>query len=334
MQDDLQIPSSLRPKLANLDTPVKVAMIRSSQVLTLPPPAATTTALPPSPTKSTRQLKEKEKDKKKDKSVRTPKTSHAPNPFMFNKGTPTKGLRKTRSSGSLGDSPRGIPYSQMPANNSAYNLNLGPEETAAMKFMFPSLEDSDPRSDSPPLLPPPTLAELQDGVSNPPSANGRGSGSSGHVRGSSFDSSSPRATLRLGGKSNESTMQSNVPGFLKIASRSTVYLEGSSSWMGTSNGSGSGTWNRTGSATGTGLSMGLGNRSRPRVGSGAKGQSILVKDRTVERERKDTEKSIQNKERDWTPDKFNAMLSQTKVTDFDTERLKKLRIMLRNETTT
>jgi hypothetical protein len=104
--------------------------------------------------------------------------------------------------------------------------------------------------------------------------------------------------------------------------------------MGTSNGSGSGTWNRTGSATGTGLSMGLGNRSRPRVGSGAKGQSILVKDRTVERERKDTEKSIQNKERDWTPDKFNAMLSQTKVTDFDTERLKKLRIMLRNETTT
>lgn len=320
-------------------------MVRSNQVLTLPPPAATTTELPPSPTKSTRygtmKEKEKDKDKKKDKfkteGARTPKSSHAPNPFMFNrgnasnKGTPKKGLRRTQSSGSLNDSPRGIPYSQMPANNSAYNLNLGPSEAPAMQFMFPSLEDSDPRSDSPPLLPPPNLAQLQDGVvSNSP--YGQDGGSSGHVRGTSFDSSSPRPTIRLGGGSKDSTLQFNAQGMSKIGSRSTVYLEGTgSSRMGTSNGSGS----PSGTGAMTGLSMGLGNRSRPRVGSGPKGQSIIVKDHTV-RERKETEKSIgpQNKERDWTPDKFNALLSQTKVTEIETERLKKLRIMLRNESTT
>jgi hypothetical protein len=38
LQDDLQIPSTLRPKLANMDGSVKAAMVKSSQVLALNPP--------------------------------------------------------------------------------------------------------------------------------------------------------------------------------------------------------------------------------------------------------------------------------------------------------
>ncbi|KAF9223697.1 hypothetical protein BS17DRAFT_781078 [Gyrodon lividus] len=40
--DDLQIPSTLRPKLANMDATVKAAMLKSSHVLTANPSAATT----------------------------------------------------------------------------------------------------------------------------------------------------------------------------------------------------------------------------------------------------------------------------------------------------
>ncbi|EJD48988.1 hypothetical protein AURDEDRAFT_112727 [Auricularia subglabra TFB-10046 SS5] len=45
MLDDLQIPSTLRPKLATLESPVKAAMIRSSQFLTLTSASPVTTSL-------------------------------------------------------------------------------------------------------------------------------------------------------------------------------------------------------------------------------------------------------------------------------------------------
>ncbi|CAG7849173.1 SubName: Full=Uncharacterized protein {ECO:0000313/EMBL:CCA68783.1} [Serendipita indica DSM 11827] len=329
MLDDLQIPSTLRPKLEGLDTPVKAAMLKSSHVLTIPPPSGVP-QLPSegsvSPTKSKfGKDKEKTKDKKTWKEKDKFKTEnfseskqHAPNPFMFNrnggasgKNTPKKGVRRTQSSGSLGDSPRGIPYSQMSpgGNGSSYQLGLGVGQEQALKYMFPSLED-DPfsRADSPPLMPPPTLAQLQDGYV-------------GHVRGSSFDSSLgiPRP--------------SSAQGDPKSASRTSLYFHGtgSSSGIGTSNGSGgsrngTGNWNSGGTVSG--LSMGLGNQSRPRVGSGSHGQAILVKDRTT------SQKDLKNatvKERDWTPGRFSVMLSQTKSTELEVERLKKLRIMLRNE---
>ncbi|KAG8798763.1 hypothetical protein FRC17_007334, partial [Serendipita sp. 399] len=263
MLDDLQIPNTLRPKLQGLETPVKAAMLRSSQVLTIPPPAnVPQLPLEPSasPTKSkfgkdkekTNKGTKREKDKFKTENLSESK-QHPPNPFMFNrngnasgKSTPKKGLRRTQSSGSLGDSPVGIPYSQMSPgkNGSSYNLGLGVGQEQALKFMFPSLEDPFSRPDSPPLIPPPNIAQLQNG-------------SGGHLRGNSFDSGSGLGR--------------------PFGSQSTLYLHGtgSSSALGTSNGSGSASgW---GSTSG-GVGMGLGNQSRPRVGSGSHGQAILVKD--------------------------------------------------------
>ena len=59
-QDDLQIPETLRPKLQNLDTPVKAAMVRSSNMLTLKHPSGSAasdarTAHQGSPTPSLRR---------------------------------------------------------------------------------------------------------------------------------------------------------------------------------------------------------------------------------------------------------------------------------------
>ena len=59
-QEDLQIPETLRPKLQNLDTPVKAAMVRSSNILTLKLPngsvaSDTTPAHQGSPTPSLRR---------------------------------------------------------------------------------------------------------------------------------------------------------------------------------------------------------------------------------------------------------------------------------------
>lgn len=321
-QDDLQIPSTLRPKLQNLDTPVKAAMIRSSQVLTIPPSSSTTTGPSPStptssPTKSKFKgtHKEKKVNKFQTEKYGGTKSSHAPNPFMFNrsgggsgKTTPKKGgLRRTQSSGSLDGSPRGTlgtPYSQMPPGNpseSSYNLGLGNGQEAALKFMFPSLGGDGEEE----LVPPPTLAQLQNGYVPPV----------GHVRGSSFDSGmGSRSDLNLA----------------KNGSQSTVYLNGTgtgSSWgIGTSSGSDSlrGTGNST-------VGMSHGNRSRPRVGSGSHGQAVLVKDRPVGSKEKEEGKYGTVRERDWTPAKFSTMLAQTKSIDLEVERLKKLRIMLRNE---
>jgi hypothetical protein len=304
-------------------------MLRSSQVLTIPPPS-TSSVIPPSPgelssspTKSKfGKDKEKKAGKEKDKfrtenySNASP-TKHAPNPFRFNqnggnsgKTTPKKGgLRRTQSSGSLDDSPKGTPYSQMPpGGGSPYNLKLGTGQEQALQFMFPSL-DKDPfsRSDSPPLMPPPNLALLQNGFV-------------GHVRGSSFDSGTGQ-TAHLG-------------------SQSTLYLHGNgSSGAGTSRGSASGgsgnrtnSWVGTGSSAGHGIGMGLGNHSRPRVGSGSHGQAILIKDRAArDKENEDKFNALKERERDWTPGKFSTMLSQTKSTELEVPKLKKLRIMLRNE---
>ena len=302
------------------------------------PPASNAPSLPSassvfstSPTKSKfGKDKEKKSGKEKDKfatenfSNPSP-TKHAPNPFMFNrnggnsgKTTPKKGgVRRTQSSGSLDNSPHGTlgtPYSQMPpggSSGSPYNLKLGTGQEQALQFMFPSL-DSDPfsRPESPPLMPPPTLAQLQNGFV-------------GHVRGSSFDSNSG-LRAQLG------------------ASQSTLYLHGngSSSGHGTSRGSASGgsgnglkSWTGTGSSAGHGVGMTLGNYSRPRVGSGANGQAVLVKDRLAakEKEKEDKFATLKEREKDWTPAKFSTMLSQTKSTELEVERLKKLRIMLRNE---
>lgn len=196
-----------------------------------------------------------------------------------------------------------------PAGGSPYNLKLGTGQEQALQFMFPSL-DNDPfsRADSPPLMPPPTLAQLQNGYV-------------GHVRGSSFDSSSGTAVL---------------------GSQSTLYLHGngSSSGPGTSRGSASGgsgnglkSWVGTGSSAGHGVGMALGNNSRPRVGSGANGQAVLVKDRLAakEKEKEDRFATLREREREWTPGRFSTMLAQTKSTELVVERLKKLRIMLRNE---
>ncbi|KAF7965950.1 hypothetical protein HWV62_40752 [Athelia sp. TMB] len=52
--DDLQIPFSLRPKLATMDSTVKAAMLKSSQVLTLTPAVPTA---PPSPPPTPRTLR-------------------------------------------------------------------------------------------------------------------------------------------------------------------------------------------------------------------------------------------------------------------------------------
>ncbi|KIM33287.1 hypothetical protein M408DRAFT_326062 [Serendipita vermifera MAFF 305830] len=325
MLDDLQIPPTLRPKLQGLDGPVKAAMIRSSHVLTIPPPSSApvhpsaSSVFATSPTKSKfGKDKDKKAGKDKDKfgtenfSSASP-TKHAPNPFMFNRNggnsgrtTPKKGgIRRTQSSGSLDNSPQGTlgtPYSQMPpGGGSPYNAKLGKGQEEALQFMFPSLEN-DPfsRSDSPPLMPPPTLAELQSG------------GYVGHLRSSSFDSNSGPG--RLG------------------ASQSTLYLHGNGSGLGTSRGSasgGSGTGQKSWMGTGSSVGMTHGNQSRPRVGSGANGQAILVKSK--EKEKEDKFATLKERERDWTPARFSAMLSQTKSTELEVERLKKLRIMLRNE---
>ncbi|KAG8860795.1 hypothetical protein FRB91_000582 [Serendipita sp. 411] len=329
MLDDLQIPNTLRPKLKGLETPVKAAMLRSSQVLTIPPPSGAP-QLPSepssSPTKSkfgkdkekTQKGAKKEKDKFKTENFSESK-QHAPNPFMFNrngngsgKSTPKKGLRRTQSGGSLGDTPVGIPYSQMSpgGNGSSYNLGLGAGQEQALQFMFPSLEDPFARPESPPLMPPPNIAQLQNGYG-------------GHLRGNSFDSGS--------GLGRPSSLLDKS---LNLGSQSTLYLHGtgSSSGLGTSNGSGSASGSRNGAggwgSPSGGLSMGLGNQSRPRVGSGANGQAILVKDRAAGS--KDAVPGTV-REREWTPGRFSTMLSQTKSIDLEVERLKKLRIMLRNE---
>jgi hypothetical protein len=305
--------------------PVKAAMLRSSHVLTLPGPVTSADA-ETSPTKSKfGKEKEKTKDKKtlreKDKfkteNFSQPESKHPVNPFMPSrngtpkKGTPKKGpLRRTQSSGSLGDSPRGTPYSQMkPGNGSQYNLGLGDGQESAIRYMFPSLQD-DPfaRPDSPPLMPPPTLAQLQGGFVS-------------HVRGSSFDSAS--AVPRPGSAGGS-------PRAVKLSSGSPIFQHGngSSSQMGTTNGSQSGS---SGVGSGRGAPMTHGNGSRVRVGSGSYGQAILVKDRSAANQ--DTKYGTV-KERDWTPAKFSSMLAQTKAIDLEVERLKKLRIMLRNESAT
>jgi len=78
--------------------------------------------------------------------------------------------------------------------------------------------------------------------------------------------------------------------------------------------------------------MGLGNHSRPRVGSGSHGQAILVKDRASrEKENEDKFNALKERDRDWTPGNFSTMLSQTKSIELEVPKLKKLRIMLRNE---
>ena len=306
---------------------MKAAMLRSSHVLTIPPPSTSSIVLPSSlelsssPTKS-KFGKEKEKKAGKEKEIfktenysNASPTKRAPSPFIFNrnggnsgKTTPKKGgIRRTQSNGSLDDSPKGIPYSQMPpGGGSPYNLKLGTGQEQALQFMFPSLDDDPfPRSDSPPLMPPPTLAQLQNGYT-------------GHVRSSSFDSGM---------------------GIGRLGSQSTLYLHGngSSSGPGTSRGSASGgsgngpkSWIGTGSSHGVG--MNLGNHSRPRVGSGSNGQAILLKDRvTKEKGNEDKFSTLKERDREWTPTKFSTMLSQTKSIELDVAKLKKLRIMLRNE---
>lgn len=224
---------------------------------------------------------------------------------MFNKNggnsgktTPKKsGIRRAQSSGSLDGSPHGTlgtPYTQMPVgtpNGSSYNLALGAGQESALKFMFPSL-DGDDSEDV--LVPPPTLAQLQDGYVPP---------LPGHVRGSSFDSGM-----------NKSTVYLNKTG------------TGSSWGVGTSNGSASGFG--TGSS---GVGMTHGNSSRPRVGSGSHGQAILVKDKASQKDKDGKYNTVRDRERDWTAARFSAMLSQTKSIDLEVERIKKLRIMLRNE---
>jgi hypothetical protein len=286
-----------------------------------------TVSSPTSPTKSKfgkgtqKEKKSKDANKYKTENFGREESKHAPNPFMFKgnggnsgKSTPKKGLRRTQSSGSLDNSPRGTlgtPYAQMPVgtpNGSSYNLALGVGQEHALKFMFPSLEDDDADE----LVPPPTLAQLQNGFVPPVSPV------SGHVRGSSFDSGMNKSEVNLN----------------MIKGRSTINLNGTetgSTWdIGTSNGSA--IFSVAGSGGGNSVGMSHANSSRPRVGSGPHGQSILVKDRVSTKD-KDPAKNgtVREKERDWTAARFSAMLAQTKSVDLEVERLKKLRIMLRNE---
>lgn len=327
IQDDLQIPSNLRPKLQGLETPVKAAMLRSSQVLTIPPPSSKspTIASPTSPTKSKfgkgtqKEKKSKDANKYKTENFGREESKHAPNPFMFKgnggnsgKSTPKKGLRRTQSGGSLNNSPTGTlgtPYTQMPVgtpNGSSYNLALDPGQEHALKFMFPSLGDEDE------LVPPPTLAQLQNGFVSPVGPV------SGHVRGSSFDSGMNKSEINLNMIKGKSTINLNGTG------------TGSSWGIGTSNGSA--IFSVAGSGGGNSVGMSHANSSRPRVGSGPQGQTVLVKDRASTKD-KDPAKygTVREKERDWTAARFSAMLAQTKSVDLEVERLKKLRIMLRNE---
>ncbi|KAI5983410.1 armadillo-type protein [Pisolithus albus] len=55
--DELQIPPTLRPKLTNMDTSVKAAMLKSSRVLTTNPPVSATPAAQPSTPRTVRKAR-------------------------------------------------------------------------------------------------------------------------------------------------------------------------------------------------------------------------------------------------------------------------------------
>lgn len=126
MLDELQIPSTLRPKLVNMDASVKAAMIKSSRVLTTKPPvgaSATTVSAQPSTPRTVRKARSIE-------SIFSP-SSHTPisdgqvrrgglwgNPLA---GKSTADLHtsdsgdKTHGRGKSFDTSRSLPRSQTPA---------------------------------------------------------------------------------------------------------------------------------------------------------------------------------------------------------------------------
>ncbi|KAF9243471.1 armadillo-type protein [Melanogaster broomeanus] len=76
--DELQIPSTLRPKLAGMDATVKAAMLKSSHVLTANPPAAT--AAPATP-----------RTMRKARSIESITSPHAPLSAMSSDSQPRRG---------------------------------------------------------------------------------------------------------------------------------------------------------------------------------------------------------------------------------------------------
>ncbi|KAL4066928.1 armadillo-type protein [Scleroderma yunnanense] len=79
--DELQIPSTLRPKLVNMDATVKAAMLKSSRVLTTNPPVSATTAAQPSTPRTVRKARSIE-------SI----ISHTPISGLGQDGPPRRGL--------------------------------------------------------------------------------------------------------------------------------------------------------------------------------------------------------------------------------------------------
>ncbi|KAG6334491.1 hypothetical protein ID866_4602 [Astraeus odoratus] len=125
--DELQIPSTLRPKLANMDATVKAAMLKSSHVLTTnPPPSGATTTRPSTP-RTVRKARSIE-------SIVSP-SSHTPISGLVRDGQPRRGglwgnalagkstadlhasevPEKTHGRGMSFDTPRTFSRSQTPA---------------------------------------------------------------------------------------------------------------------------------------------------------------------------------------------------------------------------
>ena len=77
-QDDLQIPPTLRPKLANMNATVKAAMLKSSQVMTVNPSTAATA--PPTP-----------RTVRKARSIESIASPHAPLSTMGSDSQPRRG---------------------------------------------------------------------------------------------------------------------------------------------------------------------------------------------------------------------------------------------------
>lgn len=125
--DELQIPPTLRPKLTNMDTSVKAAMLKSSRVLTTNPPLSATPAAQPSTPRTIRKARSIE-------SIVSP-SAHTPGSGLGHESQPRRGglwknalagksttdlhasdgMDKTRDRGRSFDTSRTLSRSETPA---------------------------------------------------------------------------------------------------------------------------------------------------------------------------------------------------------------------------